>query len=178
MCSEVYTVLGGDDCWCSTWCCWAWLGLGRGGGRSKWLHTHQMLPLWQLNGWGFTRPSSPEKHTDFKRQVASKTAKGDMTGSLQAQPWTGNSAETSSVNLMSKRKGNVLQPLMGGSSMCREKGLDTAVCTPMFPPHIQVTLSSDCCSVTKSFLTLATHSLKHARLPCPSLSPRKWMWRC
>ena len=56
---------------------------------------------------------------------------------------------------MSKRKGSVLQPLMGGSSVCREKGLDAAVCTPKFPPHVQVTLSSDCCSVTKSCLTLA-----------------------
>ena len=30
----------------------------------------------------------------------------------------------------------------------------------------------NCCSVTKSFLTLWPHELKHARLPCLSLCPR------
>ena len=42
----------------------------------------------------------------------------------------------------------------------------------------------NCCSVTKSFLTLWPHELKHARLPCPSLCPRicsnscplSWWW--
>ena len=29
-----------------------------------------------------------------------------------------------------------------------------------------------CCSVTKSGLTLQSHGLYHARLPCPSVSPR------
>ena len=34
------------------------------------------------------------------------------------------------------------------------------------------TLIPICCSVAKSCLILQPHSLQHARLPCPSLSPR------
>ena len=37
---------------------------------------------------------------------------------------------------------------------------------------VHVLLKSYCCSVTQSFLTLQPHGLQHARLPCPSLSPR------
>ena len=41
-----------------------------------------------------------------------------------------------------------------------------------------------CCSVAKSFRTLRPHGLKHARIPCPSLSPGvcsdscALSWRC
>ena len=33
-------------------------------------------------------------------------------------------------------------------------------------------ISKQCCSVSKSCPTLQPHELQHARLPCPSLSPR------
>lgn len=81
MCSQVYTVVSGADCSTPR----GVAGLGWGWGITVASLT-QMLPLWQLNGWGFTRSSSPVKHSDFVRPAASKTAKGDMTGSLQAQP--------------------------------------------------------------------------------------------
>ena len=35
-----------------------------------------------------------------------------------------------------------------------------------------------CCSVTNSCLTLWLHGLQHARLPCPSLSPRVFSNSC
>ena len=35
-----------------------------------------------------------------------------------------------------------------------------------------------CCSVVKSCLTLQRHGLQHARLPCPSLSPRIFSSSC
>ena len=33
-------------------------------------------------------------------------------------------------------------------------------------------MTTGCCSVTTSFLTLQPHGRQHTRLPCPSLSPR------
>ena len=40
-------------------------------------------------------------------------------------------------------------------------------------PRASVSLGNHChCSVTKLCLTLQPHGLQHARLPCPSLSPR------
>ena len=41
-------------------------------------------------------------------------------------------------------------------------------CKPRFPSWH----TACCCSVTKPCLTLQPHGLQHARLPCPSLSPR------
>ena len=45
---------------------------------------------------------------------------------------------------------------------------------------IQNVLEHPCCcwSVTKSCLTLGPHGLQHARLPCPSLSPRICLNSC
>ena len=45
-------------------------------------------------------------------------------------------------------------------------------------PVINFCLCCCCCSVTKSYPTLWSHGLQHARLPCPSLSPEVWSNSC
>ena len=62
--------------------------------------------------------------------------------------------------------------LMKGSCYTgRHTHMHVRVCISV---HMCICVSSlqNCCSVAKLCLTLQPHELQHARLPCPSLSPR------
>ena len=76
-----------------------------------------------------------------------------------------------SVNMFHITKGEVVC-LFSHSSWLSGRGWCQAHVIPLFPEDSPLVSSIYCCSVTQSRPTLAIPWMQHARLPCPSPSPR------